>query len=125
MNIKISTIDRHLNDELIAELREVIPHLTELNERTENGETTSKRARKKTKEKTDRTRRWRFACRSRFYATRFWHCDFVVMREHARANKSILFPAQCNTYPLSLSATFICLLNLILLSLLFLYVLLL
>lgn len=47
--IKISTIDiwGHFNDELIAELRKVIPDLTRLNERTENGETTSKRARKR------------------------------------------------------------------------------
>lgn len=48
---------------------------------------------KNRKRRTGHTRRWRFACGSRFYATRFWHCDFTVMREHARANGSIFFLA--------------------------------
>lgn len=67
------------------------------------------------KERTDRTWRRQFACRSRFYATRLWHCDFAVMREHARANKSILFfPI---VWHISLSFFRIHLLNPILLSL--------
>lgn len=48
---------------------------------------------KNRKRGTSHTRRWRFACGSRFHATRLWHCDFTVMREHARANGSISFPA--------------------------------
>lgn len=54
------------------------------------------RSRKETKraesERTGRTRSRRFACGARFYATRCRHCDFAVMREHARANVPIPFP---------------------------------
>ena len=41
----------------------------------------------------NRTRRWWFACGSRFYTTHLWHCDFFVMREYALVNKSIFLPA--------------------------------
>lgn len=49
-------------------------------------------------ERAGRTRRWRFAYGSRSYATRRRHCDFAVMREHARANVSILPPRRCDTF---------------------------
>jgi len=52
---------------------------------------------------TGRTRKRRFACGSRFYVTRLRHCDSAVMREHARANGSVLSELQRARMSLSLS----------------------
>lgn len=92
----------------ICLLFRLIVDLITLAKRKRNGERVFKECEKKNKKKESR-RRWRFVCGSRFYATRLWHCDFTVMREHARANGSIFFPAVIRlslSFPRSLNPNF-------------------